>query len=192
MTLTKNRFLWSLYITELILVLLSLGVSRVSRGVFFPYPIDFSLISLLFGFVAAIPVAIAVLMTMAGPLSRHGWLKRAMSRILEKLRTPFGPSILALSATDIVLLSLAAGIGEELFFRGLLQSFVGVWGAAIIFGLLHALTPAYFVMATAIGVWFGLLYEYSGNLLVPILSHATYDIFALYLLRLQFSQQNGY
>ncbi|MEE8388993.1 MAG: CPBP family intramembrane glutamic endopeptidase [Acidiferrobacterales bacterium] len=190
--MTKNRFLWSLYITELILVLLSLGVSRVSRGVFFPYPIDFSLISLLFGFVAAIPVAIAVLMTMAGPLSRHGWLKRAMSRILEKLRTPFGPSILALSATDIVLLSLAAGIGEELFFRGLLQSFVGVWGAAIIFGLLHALTPAYFVMATAIGVWFGLLYEYSGNLLVPILSHATYDIFALYLLRLQFSQQNGY
>ena len=87
------------------------------------------------------------------------------------------------------MLSCAAGIAEELFFRGMIQSFAGLWWTALIFGLLHALTPAYFVIATAIGLYFGYLYEVTGNLLIPMVSHAAYDIFALYLLRLQFARR---
>lgn len=186
-TLSRSRFLWSLYITELLLVLISLAVARVFRGSYLPYEFDFGLNSFLLGLAAAVPVGMVVFLMMAGPIARLTWIKRAMSQMLKKLHGPFGLSIRSLSAVDIVLLSLAAGIGEELFFRGLLQSFVGLWWAAIVFGLLHALTPAYFILATAIGVWFGLLYEHSGNLLIPMLSHAVYDIFALYLLQRIFS-----
>jgi membrane protease YdiL (CAAX protease family) len=172
------------------LVLLALVVARVFRGSYLPYEFDFNLISILLGLAAAVPVGIVVFLMMAGPIARLTWIKRAMSQMLNKLHGPFSSSIRSLSAVDIILLSLAAGIGEELFFRGMLQSFVGIWWAAAIFGLLHALTPTYFILATAIGAWFGLLYEYSGNLFVPMLSHAAYDIFALYLLRQQFSRQN--
>ncbi|MFV1997687.1 MAG: lysostaphin resistance A-like protein [Acidiferrobacterales bacterium] len=188
---SKSRFLWSLYVTELVLVLISLVVTRVFRGSYLPFDFEFGLNSTLLGLAAAVPIGLAVVLMMAGPIARLSLIKRAMSQILQKLRRSFGLSIRSLSAIDIVLLSLAAGIGEELFFRGMLQSFVGVWWAAAIFGLLHALTPAYFVLATAIGVWFGLLYELSDNLLIPMLGHATYDIFALYLLQQQFSRQNA-
>lgn len=189
--LIRPRFLWSLYITEALLVLISLIVARVIRGSYLPYGFDISLNSILLGLVAAVPIGMVVFLMMAGPIARLTWIKHTMSKMLDKLRGPFGVSVRSLSAVDIVLLSLAAGIGEELFFRGMLQSFIGIWWAAIVFGLLHALTPAYFVMATAIGAWFGLLYEYSGNLLVPILSHAAYDIFALYLLQKSFSRHES-
>lgn len=188
-TLSKRRFLWSLYITELILVLLSLVIARFSRGIYLPYTIRLDADGLLLGMAAAVPVALVVLLMMSGPVSRLGWVQNSMDRILKRLRAPFGLSIRSLGAVDIVLLSLAAGLGEELFFRGMLQSFVGVWWAALVFGLLHALTPVYFFMATAIGLYFGYLYEATGNLLIPMVSHATYDIFALVLLQRQFSLQ---
>jgi len=188
--LSKRRFLWSLYLTELVLVLLSLIIARFSSGIYLPYNIRFDADGLLLGVAAAVPVALVILSMMSGPVSRLGWVQRPMDRILERLRPPFGLSIRSLGAADIVLLSLAAGIGEELFFRGMMQSFIGVWWAALVFGLLHALTPAYFILATGIGLYFGYLYEATGNLLVPMVSHATYDIFALVLLQRQFSLKN--
>lgn len=51
-----------------------------------------------------------------------------LERALERLR----PSLL--EALVFALLSAGA---EELFFRGALQSLVGVWGQAAVFGLLH-------------------------------------------------------
>jgi len=38
---------------------------------------------------------------------------------------------------DIVFFSLCAGIGEELFFRGALQQYWGIWPTAIFFILIH-------------------------------------------------------
>lgn len=187
--LSKRRFLLSLYATELILVLLSLLAARLFYDNYLPYEFEFGPGSIVLGLAAAIPIGLVVYLMSYGPLSRLGWIKRAMSNIVDRMYTPFGQSIQSLSVFDIVLLSCAAGIGEELFFRGLIQSFAGVWWTAIIFGLLHALTPAYFLIATAIGTWFGLLYQFSDNLLVPILGHAAYDVFALLLLRSQFAQR---
>ncbi len=44
---------------------------------------------------------------------------------------------LKLSNTGIVLLSLCAGVGEELLFRGAIQPLLGVWFTALIFVALH-------------------------------------------------------
>lgn len=84
-------------------------------------------------------------------------------------------------------LGLVAGLGEELLFRGVLQyevsmkfgNVVGISVSSIIFGLLHAVTPLYAILATMASVFFGFLYTWSGNLAVPIITHAVYDVGAL-------------
>lgn len=40
-------------------------------------------------------------------------------------------------APDIIFLSFAAGVGEEIFFRGAIQPYLGVWLTALIFVALH-------------------------------------------------------
>jgi membrane protease YdiL (CAAX protease family) len=91
----------------------------------------------------------------------------------------------------MLLIALLAGVGEELFFRGLLQpglaGWTGAWTALILtsalFGVLHWITPAYAALAGLVGLYLGAFMAVSGNLLVPILVHALYDFFALrYLL----------
>ena len=79
--------------------------------------------------------------------------------------------------------SLAAGIGEELLFRGVIQDGIagpagpvaGLLIASLLFGLAHAITPAYFVLASLMGLYLGGIYLATGNLLVPILVHFLYD-----------------
>ncbi|WP_026278829.1 MULTISPECIES: CPBP family intramembrane glutamic endopeptidase [unclassified Thioalkalivibrio] len=83
----------------------------------------------------------------------------------------------------ILLISLLAGLGEELLVRGVLQTwldthlpaFLAILIAAVVFGLAHAITRLYFVFATAIGLYLGLVYYLTGNLLVVIITHALYD-----------------
>jgi hypothetical protein len=86
------------------------------------------------------------------------------------------------------MLGLAAGIGEELLFRGVLQyelqqqvdsTAVALGVSSVIFGLLHAITPLYAILATLASLYFGWLYLISDNLLVPVTAHAFYDFIAL-------------
>ena len=186
---SRKRFLKSLYLTELVLLLLALGIAKLFEGSFFPFDLHVTAESLLLGVLSAVPLAMLIILATFGPVSRVRVVDRAMNRISDRLQQIFGSTILKLTVLDIVLLSTAAGIAEEVFFRGMVQSYIGVIASAVIFGLLHALTPAYFVMATAIGLYFGYLYAIGGNLLVPIVGHAAYDIFALYLLQWQFGKE---
>lgn len=102
------------------------------------------------------------------------------------------------SVFDLAVIALLAGIGEEMLFRGVLQpAFVHWWGlwpgiiaASVLFGLAHPITPAYFVLATLIGVYLGYLTHWSGNLLDVILAHALYDFVGLlYLVKSDSSSQ---
>ena len=92
---------------------------------------------------------------------------------------------------DLVLLAALAGFGEELLFRGVLQPWlgrihpwVGIIGANLIFGALHALTPAYAVFATAFGLYLSWLYVGydEPNLARPIIAHALYDYVAFLII----------
>lgn len=102
------------------------------------------------------------------------------------------PVFRACTLLDLAAISLLAGVGEELFFRGLLQGLFSRWfhpyvalaGASVLFGLLHAITPAYALLAALVGIYLGWLYVHIGNLLTPIIAHSLYDAFALtYLVR---------
>ena len=88
------------------------------------------------------------------------------------------------------MIAALAGIGEETLFRGVIQAAVaqhvggprGVWlgllVAAVLFGLLHPVTPMYAVLAGAIGLYLGWLWLVGGNLLLPIVTHGVYDFVA--------------
>jgi len=84
---------------------------------------------------------------------------------------------------DLCLISVLAGIAEELLFRGVIQVKLGIVGASIIFGLLHFITPAYFIIATIMGFYLGILFQYYDSLLIPIQLHFIYDLGALIYLR---------
>ncbi|QDU95137.1 CPBP family intramembrane glutamic endopeptidase [Lignipirellula cremea] len=106
------------------------------------------------------------------------------------------PHFRRLGLAGMLLISLAAGIGEELLFRGVLQAALtahtDIWWrqavslllASLAFGACHWMTNAYAVIATLIGAYLGWLWLATGNLLAPIACHAAYDFIAmLYLVR---------
>ncbi len=130
-------------------------------------------------------LAVVVLVTDA-PMSPFASLQEDM----EQLRTLFR----AAKPVDFLFMSLMAGVGEEVLFRGYLLHHASTWlgvplGLALsslLFGLVHALSLAYVIFASALGLALGLLYLWSGNLLVPIVAHGVYDVAALwYLVRLR-------
>lgn len=83
-----------------------------------------------------------------------------------------------------------AGVGEELLFRGFLQTWLGnyfaiTWAiliASIIFGLLHYLSHAYFISATLMSIAFGVAYCMTDSLLMVVVWHGVYDFIALLVL----------
>ena len=52
----------------------------------------------------------------------------------------------------------------------------------LVFGLLHPVSLAYTVLAALAGAYFGALVVLTGNLLVPVVAHAGYDLVALLVL----------
>lgn len=84
---------------------------------------------------------------------------------------------------DLLVLSLLAGLSEELLFRGVVQARFGITAGSILFGLCHFITPAYVIVTVIAGFYFGLLYHAAGSLLVPVLVHGLYDFAALVYLR---------
>ncbi len=84
---------------------------------------------------------------------------------------------------DLCLISVFAGVGEELLFRGVIQIKIGIIGASILFGLLHFITPAYCIIATIMGFYLGFLFKYYESILIPIQLHFVYDLGALIYLR---------
>ena len=112
----------------------------------------------------------------------------AIRRLLDKLR----PLFASWSLTQLGVISMLAGLCEEVLFRSVIQSALAAFSgpaialvaASVLFGGAHLITIAYGIIAAAIGVYLGLLWLLSGNLLTPIVTHAAYDFVALvYLLR---------
>jgi hypothetical protein len=119
--------------------------------------------------------------------SQWGPMIRFRREIDEKIIPIFANSKLP----DLALIALFAGVGEELFFRGWLQSvltgkfeiWLGILIASVIFGLAHYLSTTYAIYAGLTGLYLGVIYQVSGNLYIVMVVHAFYDFVALvYLL----------
>lgn len=106
--------------------------------------------------------------------------------VINEIRDIFSKS----SLSDLVLISLLAGFAEELLFRGVLQVKFGIIGASILFGLVHAVSPAYMIVTAVMGLYIGILFQWSGSLLVPVQLHFIYDLCALVYLRYFINNEN--
>jgi uncharacterized protein len=173
----------------------SLAVAAVGLGWLLGYApaatARWSLAAVGWGALAALPALAVFWFCVRSPIGPL----REITRVVDEQLVPLfcGSTLLDLAAISVV-----AGVGEELLFRGLIQGGVadwigpprGVWvglaAGSILFGLVHPITRGYAVLAGLIGLYLGGLWLALGNLLVPITTHATYDFTALvYLVRLR-------
>ena len=109
-------------------------------------------------------------------------------KLIRTLRRTLGNLFSSIGLPGIIALSAAAGIGEEVLFRGFLQPFLGkyvpVWAsvalAGIAFGAVHWISAAYAATAAVVGIYLGALAEIHGTIVVPITVHAVYDVVAIW------------
>jgi CAAX protease family protein len=135
------------------------------------------------GAAAALPLLGLFFICLRAPVGPFRRINKFFEEVLEPLLAPC-------TLLDLAGISLLAGVGEEMFFRGVLQAafsgWMGTWAglalASVLFGVLHAITPTYALLATVMGAYLGVLWQLTGNLLTPIVAHALYDFLALVLL----------
>ncbi len=79
------------------------------------------------------------------------------------------------SVRDCVVLAVASGVAEEAFFRGALQPALGWLLASLVFGLVHFAPKRDLLpwtgFALCAGLVLGALFEFTGNLVAPIVAH---------------------
>jgi uncharacterized protein len=147
--------------------------------------IDWSAAALGWGLLATLPLALGLLVITRYPLGPF----KALNDFVRQWVLPLFATC---TTWQIAVISLLAGLGEEALFRGVVQAgieqlsgapWLALAIASALFGLAHAVTATYAILAGLIGVYLGWIWLETGNLLVPIVTHAVYDFVALvYLL----------
>ncbi|MGK7919291.1 MAG: lysostaphin resistance A-like protein [Trichodesmium sp.] len=163
--LTRIQVLVAMGVTALVL----LGISKICLlfGVNL-LPVSWNLRALLWG------IAIALGITAASGVIYRIWpaYRRSADTYLTLVLTP-------LLWPDLVWLGLLPGLSEELLFRGVVLSALGLdtlalIGSSVFFGVLHLSGKQqwpYMVWATIVGIILGYSALATGNLLVPITAH---------------------
>ncbi len=146
--------------------------------------IRFDLPGTLWGLAATVPLVGVLLVCVWVPIGVLRDLLRTIDRSVV-------PMFRRWRVAEMAMVAALAGLGEEMLFRGVLQNAVAGWVAgpygdwvgwalaSLLFGVAHAISAAYAVLATAIGFYLGGLWIATGNLLVPVIAHAVYDFLAL-------------
>ncbi len=138
----------------------------------------------LLGLAAIVPMLALFFACLRWPIGPIRPIQKFCDDVLRPLLAPC-------TLLDLAGISILAGLGEEMLFRGVFQGAFSYWTkstwiglalASVLFGLCHAITVAYVVLATLMGVYLGWLWEVTGNLMVVALAHAVYDFVALVVL----------
>ena len=128
--------------------------------------------------------------------TRIVWLRELWHLSSELL----GPVVARVTFAELLVVSLFAGFGEELLFRGFLQSWLGGHGLLValivpnvLFGVLHWISRNYAVCSFCIGLYFSCLLHFadSVNLTALIIAHSLYDLVALLCLAQEMRQQDA-
>lgn len=136
------------------------------------------------GVVAALALAIALSLALTA-------LNLVPDSVIGEVAATDPAFLLGLAVLSVLIVAPA----EELLFRGAIQGRLrqrvgpagAVVGAALVFGSVHlanytgAFAPivAGALLIAAVGCVFGVLYEYTENLVVPVAAHATYNVVLL-------------
>ena len=133
------------------------------------------------GVIASVPLLVLLAVSLRWPVGPLGRIRAFFDREMA-------PSLKGCEWPDLALISVAAGVGEEMLFRGVIQGALSRWrlgtigaigAASALFGLMHPVSAAYVVLAGLMGGYLGFVWLVSGNLLTVIVAHAVYDFIAL-------------
>lgn len=101
--------------------------------------------------------------------------------VRSAVRDVLAPTFGMLSSRQMAIVAVAAGVGEEVFFRGWLQPVIGWIPASLAFGAAHVAGTrlvAFGVWATGMGLALGAVASLTGGVLAPMVAHACYDLAA--------------
>ena len=140
------------------------------------------------GIAATVPMVILMLVI-------HYWGPEFFRPMNEFVANRLKPMFETCTLFELFLLSLMAGLGEEIFFRWCLQGGLAdvlserfgvdaaTWTALIavsfLFGLCHWVNASYGITTFLIGIYLGWTMIQAGNWLVPAVAHALFDFLAL-------------
>ncbi|MDA7527885.1 CPBP family intramembrane metalloprotease [Planctomicrobium sp.] len=123
-----------------------------------------------------------------------------MTSLRDQAGDALGKSLAQCHWYDLAILAILVGVIEELMFRGLLEQWLARWDpvaaffiANIIFGLLHAISPLYAILAATLGGILSLLTWWVGdfNLLRPIVAHAVYDFIGFMVIGAEYRKKES-
>jgi CAAX protease family protein len=161
-----------------------LGVLAWVAGWFFERPplatFRWDVRDALAGIAAAGPMLLGFAVCVRWPVGPLGRIRRFSDEVIRPLFRPC-------SITQLGLISVAAGFGEEMLFRGFLQTLLADWwgfwpgvlAAALVFALMHLITLTYAFLAGLLGLYLSVVWLTNGNLLSVVVAHALYDFVAL-------------
>ena len=119
-------------------------------------------------------------------LLRHAPPVLPVRAIRRLYRHTLRPLFAGAGPLEIAVIAVAAGIGEEMLFRGALQPEIGLIPASLVFGVMHMGGRGTLVFGCWVAVMGGLLgwlAVATGGLLAPVVAHALYDAAALAYIR---------
>jgi membrane protease YdiL (CAAX protease family) len=124
-------------------------------------------------------------------LFHPAFLKR-LSELARFRAEVIAPLVRLLPPSSFWVISLLAGVGEELFFRGVLLTEFGIVLSSAAFALLHFGTaakrfPFVVVLYFAVGLYFAAVAQHF-SLWSAVFCHAIYDVVVLYVVRSQLTR----
>ena len=165
-----------LFMSSGVLVLLAFGLSLLTG---LPHSVGHvNLNVVLVG--SILGTALFIIMALVGVfLQRYVYSYLELMRELRKL-------FKTLNWPTIIVISIMAGVSEELLFRGVLQSYLvekssvllGIIASSALFGLMHFYNRFYILLTFLVGLFLGWLYYFTGSLLLVVVLHAVYDVLA--------------
>lgn len=179
-SIDSNDFFKKACFFEAALILVAIFLGQIANINPFAY-LHFSELAIVYGIIGTIPLFL--LFRIMEQIQAEPIVK-----IKNILFETLGTGLHRYHWTDLLILASIAGLSEELLFRGVIQPWIesswgmtaGLVGGNIIFGLAHAVTPLYAVLAALVGVYLSLSLDYGDNrnLLTPVIIHGLYDFLA--------------
>jgi uncharacterized protein len=111
--------------------------------------------------------------------SLYNWMVQLEKQATDVLQFFFSDTSFLGLVLSLFIIAVIPSIGEELVFRGLLQKIftqwtknahVGIWISAFLFSFIHFQFFG-FLPRMLLGAFFGYLFLWSGNLMIPIFAH---------------------
>ncbi len=116
----------------------------------------------------------------AGQVASRVLSRASRTRPMRELNAELAGGLWSTRPWVLALTAVVGGAAEEVFFRGVLQPWLGVWLSALAFGAVHVRLRERFWLWPLISAVFGLVasctYVVTGTLLAPIVMHVLVNL----------------